>query len=76
MAQELTISDYHVLQIIEKFRARSIQGYETYGKTLMRDDLSKLDWLNHLQEELMDSVLYIEKLKSIEIGRMNDRECL
>lgn len=72
MAQELLISDSHVLRIIERFRSRSINGYETYGKTLDRTDLSKLDWLNHLQEELMDAVLYIEKLKTLEMEKMND----
>ena len=30
----------------------------------MRDDLNLIEWLNHLQEELMDATLYIEKLKS------------
>lgn len=72
MAQELLISDSHVLRIVERFRSRSINGYETYGKTLDRTDLSKLDWLNHLQEELMDAVLYIEKLKTLEMEKMND----
>ena len=72
MAQELLISDSHVLRIVERFRSRSINGYETYGKTLDRTDLSKLEWLNHLQEELMDSVLYIEKLKTIEMEKIND----
>lgn len=72
MAQELLISDSHVLRIVERFRSRSINGYQTYGKTLDRTDLSKLDWLNHLQEELMDAVLYIEKLKTLEMEKMND----
>lgn len=72
MAQELLISDSHVLRIVERFRSRSINGYETYGKTLDRTDLSKLDWLNHLQEELMDAVLYIEKLKTLEMEKIND----
>jgi hypothetical protein len=30
----------------------------------MRDDLNLIEWLNHLQEELMDATLYIEKLKA------------
>jgi hypothetical protein len=38
-----------------------------YNTTLDRTDLSTLDWLTHLQEELMDAVLYVEKLKK-EIG--------
>ncbi len=28
-----------------------------------RNDLSPLEWLQHLQEELMDATLYLEKLK-------------
>jgi hypothetical protein len=28
-----------------------------------RQDLSNLEWLQHLQEELMDASVYIEKLK-------------
>ena len=34
-----------------------------YGVNTMRDDLSVLEWLQHLQEELMDGCVYIEKLK-------------
>jgi hypothetical protein len=34
-----------------------------YGVTMMRDDLSSLQWLNHLQEELMDATLYLERLR-------------
>jgi hypothetical protein len=30
---------------------------------LERRDLDWLDWITHLQEELMDAVLYIERLK-------------
>jgi len=29
-----------------------------------RQDLNKADWLNHLQEELLDAIIYIEKLKT------------
>jgi len=28
-----------------------------------RTDLSTYEWLNHLQEELLDAIIYIEKLK-------------
>jgi hypothetical protein len=30
---------------------------------MMRDDLSTIDWLNHLQEELFDASLYLERLR-------------
>ncbi len=43
---------------------RSKKGKEKYGKTLERNDLTFIEWLQHLQEELMDATLYIEKLKT------------
>ena len=46
-----------------QFKERSSVGIEKYGTTLDRQDLSTLEWLKHLQEELMDATLYIEKLK-------------
>lgn len=42
---------------------RDAFGKAKYGTTLDRTDLSKLDWAQHLQEELMDAVGYIECLK-------------
>jgi len=29
-----------------------------------RDDLTFAQWIQHLQEELMDAVVYIEKIKN------------
>ena len=53
-----------IKQVVEKFVSRSNVGFEKYGVTL-QDDKSDLDtWLNHLQEELMDAVNYIEKLRT------------
>ena len=59
--------DTIVEDVINKFRKRSEAGMLKYNTTLDRTDLSTLDWLTHLQEELMDAVLYVEKLKK-EIG--------
>lgn len=53
-----------VEQVKEKFTERSQVGVTKYGTTLERGDLSLLDWLSHLQEELMDATLYIQKLKN------------
>lgn len=55
--------DSYVQSVKEKFEQRSQTGIRKYNTTLERDDLNFLDWLNHLQEELMDATLYIEKLK-------------
>lgn len=48
--------------VVQKYRQRSDIGIQKYGKTLTRNDLDLGDWLTHLQEELMDATLYIERL--------------
>ena len=60
---EKQIQDPILLKVLAKYYERSETGIKKYGRTLDRDDLSFIDWLNHLQEELMDATLYIEKLK-------------
>ena len=57
------MTDSIVESVINKFKSRSDVGIKKYNKTLDREDLDKLEWLTHLQEELMDATLYIEKLK-------------
>ena len=58
-----TSVDSVVASVIASFQKRSADGLKKYGKTLDRKDLSFLDWVQHTQEELMDAVLYLEKLK-------------
>lgn len=55
--------DSIVQSVVDKYQQRSEAGQRKYGTTLDRDDLDIVQWLNHLQEELMDATLYIEKLK-------------
>lgn len=55
--------DNIVKSVLTKYVNRSMIGFRKYGKTLDRDDLSVVEWLTHLQEELMDATLYIERFK-------------
>jgi len=57
------VQDTIVESIVEQFRQRSRVGQTKYGTTLDRTDLKTLDWIQHAQEELMDGILYLEKLK-------------
>ena len=57
------MEDKIVQAVIEAYKERSKVGIEKYGQTMEREDLSALDWLQHLQEELMDALLYIESAK-------------
>ena len=52
-----------VESIIMKFVQRSQIGKEKYGTDLDRTDLKVHDWITHAQEELMDGILYLEKLR-------------
>jgi len=61
---EQQIKDPIVIKVLSKYYERSQLGIQKYGRTLDRDDLNLIEWLNHLQEELMDATLYIEKLKA------------
>ena len=50
---------------------------EKYGVTMTRTDLNDLDWLVHLQEEMMDSAVYLERIiqdKRKALGVLNGTE--
>jgi hypothetical protein len=52
-----------LIKVYSKYQERSEIGIKKYGTTLENNSLPLMEWLNHLQEELMDATLYIEKLK-------------
>lgn len=54
-----------VERVVTKFVSRSDFGYKKYGVTLEEDQSRIFEWLNHLQEELMDAVLYLQKAKEV-----------
>jgi hypothetical protein len=53
--------DLIVTRVKNRFDERSAIGIKKYSTTL--ENNNKDDYLKHLQEELMDAVLYIEKLR-------------
>jgi hypothetical protein len=57
--------DSVVEAVVSKMRNRSAVGIKKYNTTMDRNDLSVEDWITHLQEELMDAVIYLQKLKSM-----------
>lgn len=52
-----------------KYKRRSEVGINKYGTTLDRTDIDLVGWLTHLQEELMDATLYVERVIREEIDR-------
>jgi len=61
--KQIEFRDPVVERVVDKFVSRSDVGYAKYGVTLDEDPSKVIDWLNHLQEELMDAVLYLKKAK-------------
>ena len=57
------MKDKIVENVIAQFSKRSEVGIKKYGTTL--EENNNDDFLQHLKEELMDAILYIEKLQSI-----------
>lgn len=48
--------------VIDKIRRRADTGLSKYGKTMERKDLYFKEWAQHLQEELLDAAVYLERL--------------
>ena len=71
--EKLESLDTVVSSVIMKFVKRANVGKQKYGTDLDRDDLSVSDWITHAQEELMDGILYLEKLR-FEINKKNKLE--
>ena len=76
--KEYGFRDLVVKHVADKFIARSDIGYEKYGRTL--DDERKggyknlAGYLNDIQEELMDAVLYIQAAREELEDRDRDEE--
>jgi hypothetical protein len=49
-------------EINQDLQKREAKGIKTYGTTLDDANLNKEELLNHLYEELLDSIFYIKKL--------------
>ena len=60
---KIKVKDPIIKRVINKIVGRSNVGFKKYGKTLKDDDTNLDGWLNHLQEELMDAVNYIERAR-------------
>ena len=58
------VKDKHVEAIRQSLLERMVRGYSKYGVTTERTDIDLLGWLQHLQEELLDAAVYVERLKS------------
>ena len=63
-SKEIKFRDPVVERVVDKFVSRSDVGFAKYGTTLQDERTLKMKglqkYLNDIQEELMDAVLYIQ----------------
>ena len=57
------MEDSNVRAVIEKIKSRAEVGFKKYGTTTDRIDLKDIEWINHAQEEAMDLMIYLERIK-------------
>ena len=60
---DISATDSVVRAVLEKFVRRAAFGKEKYGTDLDRTDLQTVDWIVHAQDELMDGIRDLEKLR-------------
>ena len=70
--KQIEFRDPVVERVVDKFVSRSDVGFAKYGVTLEDDKSNLFQWINHLQEELMDAVFYLQKLKESSTEEMQE----
>lgn len=50
--------------VVQLFAQQTAYGAKKYGKTVDPDTLTQKEWIEHLQQELVDSLIYLECMKS------------
>ena len=74
--RSMKFRDPVVENVCDRFIRRSDVGYEKYGRTLHDERTGKhkdlLGYLNDIQEELMDAILYIQTAREEMFEQMQD----
>ena len=78
-SKEIKFRDPVVERVVDKFVERSDVGFEKYGSTLEDERRLKMKnlqgYLNDIQEELMDAVLYIQSARD-ELQDLNEESLI
>jgi len=63
MGVEYDDADPVVATVVKRLKDRSEEGIKKYGCTMMRDDVTSIEWIDHAIEEALDFAVYLERLK-------------
>ena len=74
--KKVEFRDPVVERVVDRFIERSDVGYKKYGTTLHEERTTKmkdlLKYLNDIQEELIDAVLYLQTAKEDIVDKKSD----
>lgn len=62
-----------VERVLNRVLRRSEAGLKTYGTSMLRPDVSHVEWLRHAQEEALDLAVYLERIIHDLVGDKNDK---
>ena len=54
-----------VQKVIDRIAKRADTGIKKYGNTMATSKKGYVEWINEVQEELGDAIVYLEKVKSL-----------
>jgi hypothetical protein len=67
ITKKINFRDPVVERVVDRFISRSDEGYKKYGQTLDEERTQGVkglqDYINDVQEELMDAVLYLQSVQ-------------
>jgi hypothetical protein len=67
ITKKINFRDPVVERVVDRFILRSDEGYKKYGQTLDEERTQGVkglqDYINDVQEELMDAVLYLQSVQ-------------
>lgn len=66
--------DSNVRAVQDLLARRAAIGLTKYGVTTERTDLTTLDFMAHLQEELLDAAVYLQRLIADEEAKAGSRD--
>jgi hypothetical protein len=51
-----------VEKVLSRVKDRAVAGLASYGVSMLRPDVSTVEWLRHAQEEALDFAVYLERI--------------
>jgi hypothetical protein len=58
------MTDTITQRVIYLLESRAKKGFQEYGVTMDRDDLTPEQWIDHAIEEALDLAIYLTKIKT------------